>query len=321
MALMRVQRRTTMSASVPIPVASDGTVGRKCQSCRRYFKVEVHALAGASRLWCPYCGADAERDEFFTLDQRRRIRSAATRLALSEASTMIEQAFRSLKQVRAGPIQIRFETGRIEAPPLLTYLEKETVRERVCGACGSRCAVYGIAVVCPVCGRRDPLEIFVGSLEAARACLVAAGDLPPERHRVLQASGGEDRLAENALRDTVTAFEVYCRARYAEIQGSSALQAVMKTKGPSVFQRLDEAVSIMEGAIGRGMANALSDAEWNELRITFATRHVLTHNFGVSDDRYLANGGTTPLGQRVQVTRTIADRALTLTERLVTAMH
>lgn len=318
---VRVRRHGTLvSLSVPIPVASDGTVGRKCPSCRRYFKVDAQALGGATRLWCPYCGADAERDEFMTLDQRRRIRSAAARFALEEAGKMFEEAFRPLERHR-GPIQVRFEKGRVETPPLLTYLEKETVREKLCATCGSRCAVYGIAVACPLCGRREPLGMLIESLEAARACLAAVGDLRVGRRRVLEASGGEDRLAENTLRDTVTAFEAYCKSRFEELQGPAGLQSLLGKSGPNVFQRLDDAVSIMEGALGRKFGTALNGAERDELRTAFATRHVLTHNFGVSDTRYKAAGGTTPLGQRVQVTRTVAERALALTERLVGAMN
>jgi sarcosine oxidase delta subunit len=290
------------------------------RSCRRYFKVDVGALIQATRLWCPYCGTQANRDEFMTLDQRRRVRSAAQRLALEEASRVLEEAFRPLERRLSGPIRFRFERGRVEIPPLLTYLEKETVRQKVCGTCGGRCAVYGIAVVCPVCGGRDPLEMFLESLEAARACLLAVSDLPADRRWIFQASGGEERLAENALSDTVTAFEAYCKARYEEVTSAAALQTLLRRRGQNVLQRLDDAVPTMETALGRTVASALTTGERRELAVAFATRHVLTHSFGISDARYRAAGGTTPLGERVQVTRTTAEHALRLTERLVGAM-
>jgi hypothetical protein len=145
-------RGAVFSAAVGLPVASDGTVGRKCPSCRRYFKVEVDRLGLVEELTCPYCGNQASRDDFLTLDQRRRIRSAAMRLAIDEATKMLEESFRPLQRT-SGPIRIRYERGRAELPPLLTYLEEETVRERVCGGCGGRTALYGIALFCPFCGR------------------------------------------------------------------------------------------------------------------------------------------------------------------------
>jgi hypothetical protein len=76
----------------------------------------------------------------------------------------------------------------------------------------------------------------------------------------------------------------------------------------------------MEGELGVSLSGVLSLAEWDELREAFATRHVLTHNLGIADGAYVASGGTTPQGQRVQVTRTAAERALQLIERLVQAM-
>lgn len=318
---MRVRREGKLvSIRVPIPVSPDNTIGRKCPSCRRYFKVDAEALGGMTQLWCPYCGTNRDRDEFMTLDQRRRIRSAAARFALEEVGKTFEEAFRPMER-RSGPIQIRFEKGRVELPPLLTYLERETVREKRCTACGGRCSVYGIAVACPLCGRREPMAMFVESLEAARSCLAAVHDLPVDRRRILEASGGEDRLVENALRDTVTAFEAYCKSRYEELLGTAGLQTLLSKRGPNVFQRLDDAVSIVEGALPKKVGTTLTGAERDELRLAFATRHVLTHNFGVSDARYQAAGGTTPLGHRVQVTRTVAERALALTERLVGAMN
>jgi hypothetical protein len=133
----------------------------------------------------------------------------------------------------------------------------------------------------------------------------------------LQARGGEDRLAENALVDSVAAFEAYCRSRVEEVNGAAQLQILLSKHGRNVFQRLDEAVQIMQAELNISGTGALSTTEWDELREAFATRHVLTHNLGIADAHYGASGGTTPLGQRVQVTRTAAERALQLLERLV----
>lgn len=313
------RRSAILSATVGIPVSPDGTVGRKCPSCRRYFKVDAQRLGTIERMSCPYCGNEAPRDEFLTLDQLRRIRSAFARLAMDEVAKMLDKAFLPLQRT-SGPVQIRYERGRVELPPLLTYLEEETVREKTCGACGGRSALYGIALFCPFCGRRDSLESFVESIEVARALLAAAADLPAPQRQILQAKGGEDRLAENALGDVVTAFEVFCRSRVEEVKGAAALQTLQAKHGRNVFQRLDEAIPIMEAQLGTRLSTALSASEWNELRLAFASRHVLTHNLGIADAHYVASGGVTPLGQRVQITRSAAERALALIERLAGGM-
>jgi hypothetical protein len=77
----------------------------------------------------------------------------------------------------------------------------------------------------------------------------------------------------------------------------------------------------MEGELGASLFGVLSATQWDELRPAFATRHVRTHNLvGIADALYVSSGGSARLGQRVQVTRTAAERALQLIERLVQAM-
>jgi hypothetical protein len=76
----------------------------------------------------------------------------------------------------------------------------------------------------------------------------------------------------------------------------------------------------MEGELGASLFGVLSATQWDELRPAFATRHVRTHNLGIADALYVSSGGSARLGQRVQVTRTAAERALQLVKRLVQAM-
>jgi hypothetical protein len=139
-------------------------------------------------------------------------------------------------------------------------------------------------------------------------------------HTGLRAHGGEDRLAESALADSVTAFETFCRSRVEEASGPARLQALLAGHGRNVFQRLADAISIMEGELGASLFGVLSATQWDELRPAFATRHVRTHNLGIADALYVSSGGSARLGQRVQVTRTAAERALQLIERLVQAI-
>lgn len=272
-------------------------------------------------LWCPYCGTKDSVNEFLTLDQRRRLRSAAQQYAVQQLSRLLDDAFSPSKSVRSGPVQIRFERGRTEIPPLLTYLERQTVRIQECSTCGGRTALYGIALYCAYCGQSDSLSIFLASIQASRACLAAASLLTGDDRALLQATGGEDRLTENALTDMVSAFEVYCKHRYAELVGTSSLQSYLKTNGKNAFQRLDGATAAMEAALGRTLTSMLRPGEWKELRLAFAARHVLTHNAGVADSAYITAGGAVPFGQRIQITRTTSERALRLVEQLIRGMN
>lgn len=307
--------------SISLPTSPDGTAGRKCPSCRRFFKVDREVF-GHPEITCPYCGATNSSNQFLTLDQRRRLRAAASRFGLAEMHRLLSNALGSLPRSSSrGLIEISIRPGRLELPPLLTYLEQETIRTSVCTRCARNASVYGIAMFCPNCGKRESIAVFEQAVRSAVAVLDATKSLPLEKRRVLEAEGGLDQLAENVLEDVVTAFEGCCRTRYEEVAGPGALASIQSSHGRNVFQRFEEAVTIMEGALGRPLGAGLSPAESAELKVAFATRHVLTHNMGIADARYAASGGVTPTGQRVQVTETMARRSMELVGRIIRAMY
>jgi hypothetical protein len=171
----------SVQLSVPIPVSSDGTAGRKCPECRRYFKVDGKGLASTATLWCAYCGARAKKDRFLTLDQRRRLRSAAAEWAYAEVHRVISGVFGAGRSIDAGLVRVSFEVGRAETIPLLSYVERETGRLLTCKSCGELSAAYGIAIFCPVLRRarlpRDVRPVDPCCTDSVRNCLyVGHGD-------------------------------------------------------------------------------------------------------------------------------------------------
>lgn len=307
--------------SITLPTSADGTAGRKCPSCRRFFKVDREVF-GHDRITCPYCGATNKSNDFLTLDQRRRLRAAASRFALAEAHRLLSDALGSLPQSSGGGlIELSIRPGRLELPPLLTYLEKETLRIMSCTICGKGTSVYGIALFCANCGARESMPTFEQAMRSALSVLDATKSMAPDARRILEAQGGLDQLADNLLEDVVSAFEACCRSRYEELIGPGSLESLQSVRGRNVFQRFAEAMVIMDSATGRSMGSVLTLAEAAELKIAFATRHVVSHNMGIADAGYVAGGGSTPVGQRVQVTETMARRSVELVERVVRAMY
>ncbi|ABW12219.1 hypothetical protein Franean1_2796 [Parafrankia sp. EAN1pec] len=70
----------------------------------------------------------------------------------------------------------------------------------------------------------------------------------------------------------------------------------------SVFQRLDDAVVLYRDHLHRDLPAALGNS-WTTLTEGMAVRHVLTHNAGLVDARYLSRvpHATQTMGQRVHV--------------------
>ena len=166
----------------------------------------------------------------------------------------------------------------------------------------------------------DSLETFAQPIRAARTALETVSTLDMETRLQLQASGGEDRLVENVLGDSVTAFEFYCRALYAEHAGESALLVLLDARGRNVFQRLDDAVDIIGTLLNSDLIGTLEALDWSAPRLAFATRHVITHNFDLAETQFVRSTASGVVGQRVQVTRIFAKRTLSRVERLPNAM-
>lgn len=316
---MNTRRNKAISLRVSIPTSPDGTVGRKCPGCRRFFKVDRETMKEADQI-CPYCGAQHPTSQFLTLDQRRRLRSAAQRYAMTELHRQMTDAFQGFSSSGSGMIRVELQPGQLELPPLLTYVEQDTRRTVTCSHCGAATCVYGIALFCARCGRRESMAAFEQALHAAEASLAAVELLLVDQRRALEAIGGLDRLAENVLGDIVTAFEGYCRTKITEIAGAAKLASLQKTNGANFLQRLDIALQAMSSTLGRPLLSAFPASEFDELKVAFATRHVLIHNLGIADAKYAAAGGPVPVGQRVQVTTTVAKRAIRLVDQLVHAM-
>jgi hypothetical protein len=117
----------------------------------------------------------------------------------------------------------------------------------------------------------------------------------------------------------VSIFEIFARHQFTRRVPSALV--VMKGKG-NVFQRLDDAAALFLTHAGVDLVALAGAVRWGRLKRTFARRHVLAHNGGIVDQRFLDQmpvGGLKP-GQRLVVKRAEAAQALDDLEALVQAM-
>jgi hypothetical protein len=104
-------------------------------------------------------------------------------------------------------------------------------------------------------------------------------------------------LIESALSDGVTAYQRLAEKLYAKIPAAS--------KAPFIaFQRLDDGSVLWKQACDRGYEDWLDKNELDDLKILFQKRHVLVHNEGIVDYKYIKRSGdsTYKIGQRIVVT-------------------
>lgn len=320
------------TAPVSIPLDEDGYFGRDCPSCKGVFKMrkdEWDALPDGVELTCPYCGHRDEHSAFISEAQLNRVRAAAHGLARQFVHEKLNDIFgksfgsgsgRSSGSGSFLSVEVHYKPG---APPPIESLpeiaEKATRRVVACSACGNRHAVYSATAFCPVCGPRPATETVLEAIQAARDSLALEDRLPEEDRETLRAAGVFERAAVEALKSVVSLFEQFMGEQFEKrVAGAAALTA---GKG-NVFQRLDDAAQLFADHGGLDLPALAGADRWQRLRRTFAQRHVLTHNGGIVDGKFLAQvpDSSLTVGQRLVISRDDADRALNDLEAIVQAV-
>ncbi len=306
--------RHTFTLGVQLPTSGDDLWLMRCPAHPKehVFKILVTQSKdgeGSSDLYCPYCGHH-ELDLWpFAPDQRARLEAAAHAAAEqyvnAELDAMLGKVLggRSRASSRRSAISIQM-TYKPASPParrvLPTFEVEETRRTMQCGTCDERFAVYGLALYCPTCGQLAPAQQFSELVRVQQERLASIDGLPAEHERALKESGALTSIYESTIKDGFTALETYLKARFT----TDAPAVPLKAKG-NVFQRLDEAADLYRDHLGVDLRALVGPASWSELLRVAAIRHVLVHNAGIVDDKYLTTQPDWPQreGQRIQVGR------------------
>lgn len=319
---------------VPLPTDEDGMVGRECprDDCApRYFKIalreetspdaSIERSAEESKdntLYCPYCGYQADTQEFTTPDQLEWLRSLIVRDMVRTIQGSFKKAFGSSRSTRGKLFSVRlsYKPGRL--PSVRHYAEKKLKRIVKCDECGNEYAVYGIAIYCPRCGRGNLHVHLKRSVEIIRTLLDMKTDV--------ERQGGSEagyHLLGNCLEDCVSLFEGVLRVIY-----SQALRRFVSTEARqqklsdlrNSFQNLSRAENIIRSDLGWGLLDNVLQSERDFLEVQFAKRHVITHNLGLVDERYraLAQNWQQP-GQDIEINAQDVARLLSIVEAILQA--
>jgi hypothetical protein len=204
-------------------------------------------------------------------------------------------------------------------PSLPAITEEAPIRERTCGRCTNRYAVFGEHIACPVCGRLPNRVIALDALDAQVSLLGVFDQLPAGVLGQLREAGALERSASGALGAVVSVVETFLKETFLEkVTGAATL---ISGKG-NVFQRLDDAAGLYRNHLGIDLAASVGPTGWDRLHMLYGIRHLLTHNNGVVDARHLArfpHHGFV-LGQRVSASTVDAHDAVRLARSLIGAV-
>jgi hypothetical protein len=320
--------------SVPLKPDEENMLGRQCpkKECLRYFKVKVadYTTFMGDELFCPYCGKTDHPDSFLTQDQLEYAKS----MALVEVLEPLLQELKSLemKPERQALLSLGIKVD-IKDLRVKQYFEKESRRSVTCENCGRGYSIYGVSYYCPFCGPRSPIAVYRENIETIRNILSLSNRLSDDRDlvqsgkvRELTEEGIFDTLVEGALDKTVTAFETYCKSRYAsemvKRHQNSSHEDWLERAG-NKFQNLDRAEELLNDDLRYSICAQLSDDEKKAVRKGLQTRHVLIHNSGIVDRRYVKETGesTSLVGTRVHVGRAEVEQLAATLTRLVESIE
>jgi hypothetical protein len=293
------------SISIPIETDEKGYVDRQCPSeeCEFLFKVneeDWRAVFKDEAVWCPLCRHEEPAEEWFSKEQVER--------AKAEAFEMIEGQFQQDLRTGAQKFNRRQRGSFIQMSMKVTGPKKRTYAipipaaeamqlEIQCEECQSRFAVIGSAYFCPGCGHNSVERTFNDSLRKIEA-------KKTNLNKVREAlSDDKDQaeltcrsLLETCISDGVVAFQKLCDERYKSFEDISSYSF-------NVFQRLKNGSELWKTVISEGYEDWLTVPELNQLNILYQRRHLLAHNEGIVDERYLtkSNDSTYKEGQRIVV--------------------
>jgi hypothetical protein len=310
--------------TVAMPTGDDGLLPLVCPvEPDHRFKVRVtqSSSGSSSDCHCPYCGHTAPTPDFMPA-QMARVQAAAAGVGEQYIQQLFSDMFEDVARGYSGPsgtgISLSYRPGT--PPPtrsLPAYEIEPTRRSMTCLHCGETFAVYGLAIYCPECGQLAPQQQFAELVRVQRDRLAALERLDDNTRRDLKEAGVFTANYESTFKDGFTALETYLKNRFQR-------EATNVTKQPSstTFQRLDETNALYIAHVGVDPRQRAGQPLWDELQQAAAIRHVLVHNSGVIDDKFLDRqpGWPQRLGERIQVRRTDVDSFIDALERFTAAV-
>ncbi|MCZ0867145.1 hypothetical protein O0V09_18260 [Dasania sp. GY-19] len=320
--LSKELKRLEQTKSISIPIESDekGYADRQCpaENCEFIFKVHEEDWKNIFKdeaVWCPFCRHEAPADQWYSKEQIEHAKKEAIAMIRGRINKAMRTDARKFnqRQPRNSFVSISMDVkGDSKRTHMIPARAAELMQLDIsCEKCTSRFAVIGSAYFCPACGHNSVLQTFSDSLRKIRA---KKDNLSVVREAITQATGKDEAeltcrsLIESCLSDGVVAFQKYCDGMY-EPYGNPPM---------NTFQRLDQGSDRWKKSLGKGYDDWLSKDEMNSLLILFQKRHLLAHNEGIVDSKYInkSSDSTYKEGQRIVVNSDDVERLIFLIEKL-----
>lgn len=309
-----------MSVSVGIETDENGYIDKQCpnENCEFVFKVNKEDWANIFKdesVWCPLCRHEAPSDQWFTLQQIEHAQSEALAIVEGKIDNSLREGANQFNQRQRKNSFISLSM-KVSGSPKRTFTIPAKAADLMqleiqCEACNSRFAVIGSAYFCPACGHNSVTRTFRDSLRKIHA---KKNSIDVVRRAVIESSGKDEAelmcrsLIETCVSDGVVAFQKYCEGMYEQFA----------TPPFNAFQRLAQSNELWKNVFQKGFETWLSENEIKCLGILYQKRHLLAHNEGIVDTKYIHKSGdeTYKEGQRVVISSKDIDFLVYCLEKL-----
>lgn len=303
-----------VTISIDMPLDENGCLDRRCPSeeCGAPFKVpyqDWREKVPDERAFCPFCRHEDDPQDWNTSDQEEYIRQ----VGLKHLSGILDKAFTSSarrfnqqqrSRPRGGLIDISMSMQYKPGAPIIAVppASAEALRQQFeCDACGCHWSSLGASYFCPACGHNSVEQTFNTTLATVRGFL---DSIPTLRSTLAESVGREDaestirQLVEDQFARVIGAFEQYSQSLFDRLPGASGIQ-----KKGNVFQRIHDASDLWKQVSGKGYSDLVAAADIADLAVFVQQRHVLGHNQGIVDQKYIDKSGDArfQVGQRLVV--------------------
>jgi hypothetical protein len=326
--------REKMELSFPLPKSPKGRVQRYCPSTecapRRFqlgdapasqriaeeYQQFVRRQPATPGVTCPYCGKDGEDGAFNAPEDIEAANEYVKWAAYQDAADHFDGIARDFtRQLKNSFLPISMTIQHSNKPEPYAWRE-DLLRGLTCDLCGRSYGVYAIALFCPDCGGRNVHVHFGREVE------LVGKQVELSMHA--EAQGDEElgyRILGNAHEDVLTAMETYLKTiflflakRRCNVDLLGKLEKEARRGNP--FQRIDRC-SALFASINIEPFRTLSSEERAFLILHIEKRHVIGHNLGLADEKYLQNAGHENEGESVRILGADVRRFALLAYRIV----
>ncbi len=312
----------THTVSVPIKPDEDGYIDKECpnENCKFIFKVNQADWANIFRdeeVFCPMCGKTSLAKNFFTTEQVENAQKKALNNISARLGTAIKKDSKKFNsKYGKGFLQMRMQPkGFYASTQILPISALQKIERKIqCKKCQSRYAVIGSAYFCPSCGLNDIDFTFDDSMSSILFKIENSEEIKTELEKIDkdQAQNTARELLETSVKDVVSAFQRFCEHKFRNKYPGIKLKM-------NVFQRLYDGSKLWKDNLGSGYRDWLSKSEFDFMFLMFKRRHLLEHQQGIVDQKYLDDTSDSgyQIGERLVITQVDAKRFYDIVRKVI----